>query len=491
VIRFGVAGRVGFHGLPVKTPGVDDLLFMNDSLNDKDSPVLADGVLLNRANSNGRFLGVVYFPSSGKKVHINEHLSVVLDYCNGTRTVSSILNSLARKFHEPKAELRDPLLQVLSTLEDEHVISIRNGDEPSKRVKVPPVLETQFPLHSASIEVTADCNLKCVHCFGKYGNQHFDELSVDEMKDIAGQLKSLQAYEITLTGGEPLVREDFFDVASAFTSQGFGVILMSNGTLIDDAAADRIADSGIQTVAVSLDGVRSDSHDLFRGVRGAFQKTMKGIELLADRGVRLRFYTVLNRLNLGELKALLELYRKFDASYTVSRSLLQGRARENRSLLLSSKEYMRAYERFLSAEETVFHGVSSRSDEGGREELAQKPLKDRHRCNAAVHHINIRPDGTVTPCASLCHRKFAMGSVRKRLIEDIWLEPEGLAPEIRKLKAADVKKCSSCQLLEYCGSGCMASVFLDRGNVHGPDLASCSRMEAYKNFFRKSGIRRW
>lgn len=472
-------------------PGVDGLLSMNDSLNDKATPVLSDRVLLNRASSNGEFLGVVYFPESGKKVHINEHLSMVLNYCDGRRMVSSILNSLARKFHEPKVDLRDPLLGILGTLEQEHIILIGDGDQPPKRVKVPPILETPYPLHSASIEVTANCNLKCVHCYGKFGNQRFDELKVDEMKDLAGQLKKLQVFEITLTGGEPLAREDFFDVAKAFTSQGFGVVLMTNGTLIDDRIADKIADSHIQTVGVSLDGVRPDSHDLFRGVRGAFKNTMRGIQLLGDRGVRLRLYTVLNRLNLGELKALLELYRKYDASYTVSRTLLQGRARENRSLMLSSKEYTRAYERFLAAEEVVFHGVASRAGEGGREELAQKPLKNRHRCNAAVHHINIRPDGTVTPCASLISRKFSMGNVRESLIEDIWLEPKGLASEIRKLRAVDIEKCASCRLLEHCGSGCMASVFSERGNIHGPDHASCARMEAYKNFFRRSGVRRW
>ncbi len=464
---------------------------MKESLKDKASPVLSDRVLLNRASSNGRFLGVVYFPESGKKVHINEHLSVVLDYCTGGRTISSILNSLARKFHEPKVELKDPLLEVLGTLEQENVISIQDGEEPEKHIKVPPVLETQYPLHSASFEVTANCNLKCVHCYGKFGTQRFEELTLEEIQDIAAQLKKLQAFEITLTGGEPLAREDFFDIARAFTSQGFGVILSTNGTMIDDSVADKIASSGLQTVAVSLDGIRADSHDLFRGVRGAFQKTMKGIQLLAERGIRLRLYTVLNRLNLGEMKQLLDFYRKYDASYSVSRSIMQGRARENRSLLLSTKEYTRAYERFLASEEAVFHGVANRAPEAGRAELAQKPLKERHRCNAAVFHLNIRPDGAVTPCASLSHRKFVMGNVREKLIEDIWLEPEGMAADIRKLKAVDVKKCSSCQLLEHCGSGCMASVFADRGNIRGPDLASCARMEAYKNFFRKSGIRRW
>jgi len=460
-------------------------------LDENATPVLADGVLLNRANSNGRFLGVVYFPDSGKKVHINEHVSVVLNYCDGKRTVSSILNSLARKFHEPKVELRDPLLEVLGNLERESVITIKDGAESSRRVKTPPVLETPYPLHSASIEVTANCNLKCVHCYGKFGTQRFDELTLDEMRDIAGQLKKLQVLEVILTGGEPLSREDFFDIVEIFAKERFGILLMTNGTLIDERAADKIASSGIQTVGVSLDGVRPDSHDLFRGVRGAFKKTMRAIELLGERGVRLRFYTVLNRLNLGELKELLALYRKYGATYTVSRTLLQGRARENRSLMLSSKEYTRAYERFLVAEESVFHGVESRADEAGREELAQKPLEERHRCYAAVHHLNIRPDGTVTPCASLGSRKFTMGNVREELIEDIWRDPRGLAGEIRTLRVSDIEKCASCQLLEHCGSGCMASAYSERGNIRAPDQASCARMEAYKNFFRKSGIRRW
>ena len=74
---------------------------MKASLEEKTYPVLSDKVLLNRAESDGGFLGLVYFPDTGKKVHINEHLSTVLNYCDGKRTVDSILNSLARKYHEP------------------------------------------------------------------------------------------------------------------------------------------------------------------------------------------------------------------------------------------------------------------------------------------------------------------------------------------------------------------------------------------------------
>jgi radical SAM protein with 4Fe4S-binding SPASM domain len=464
---------------------------MKASLEEKTYPVLSSKVLLNRATSDGNFLGVVYFPATGKKVHINEHLSLVLDYCDGKRTVDSILNSLARKYHEPKAGLKDPLIEVLDNLEREEIISRQDGAQPEARLKVPPVLETPYPLHTANIELTAECNLKCMHCYGKFGNGHFKELTVAEIEDVAKQLKELQVYEVALSGGEPLLRDDFFDIAKIFVSRGFGTVLMTNGSLVDEHMADSIARAGLQSVGVSLDGVRSDTHDPFRGVRGSFQKTMKGIELLNDRGIRLKLFTVLNRLNSGEMKALLQLYRRLEATYSVSRTLTRGRPRENRHLLFSVKEFPRAYEKFLAAEEVVFGGVASRIKEGGREELAQRPLAERPRCHAAIHTLNIRPDGTITPCASLTEPKFAMGNVREKLLKDIWLDPVGMASQIRELKAIEIEKCSDCQLLDQCGSGCMACAYLERGTVLAPDLGACATMEGSKNFFRRSGVRRF
>jgi radical SAM protein with 4Fe4S-binding SPASM domain len=434
---------------------------------------------------------VVYFPATGKKVHINEHLSTVLSYCDGKRTVDSILNSLARKYHEPKAGLKDPLIQILDTLKEEEVISMQDGAQPQTRVKVPPVLDTPYPLHSVNLELTAECNLKCMHCYGKFGNGHFNELTLEEIQDVAEQLKKMQVYEVSLSGGEPLLRGEFFDIAKDFAGRGFGVNLMTNGSLVDEHMADNIAAAGIQSVSVSLDGVRSDTHDPFRGVRGSFQKTMKGIELLNDRGIRLKLYTVLNRLNSGEMKALLQLYRRLDATYSVSRTLTRGKPRENKHLLFSTREFPRIYEKFLAAEEIVFHGVASRIKEGGSEELAQRPVEERPRCHAGVHTLNIRPDGTVTPCASLTEPDFAMGNVRKKLIEDIWLEPEGAAPQIRELKAIELEKCSDCQFLDQCGSGCMACAYLEKGTILVPDLGACAKMEGSKSFFRKSGVRRF
>ena len=464
---------------------------MKALVEEKIYPILSNRVLLNRASYDGGFLGVVYFPASGKKVHINEHLSTVLDYCNGKRTVESILNSLARKYHEPKVSLKEPLVQILDTLEREDIISMRDGTGPQAKMKIPPVLKTPYPLHTVNLELTAECNLKCMHCFGKFGNGHFKELSLEEIKDLAEQLKKLQVYEVALSGGEPLLREDFFEVAKAFVTGGFAVGLMTNGSLVDEHMADNIARAGLNSIGVSLDGVRSDTHDPFRGVRGSFQKTMKGIQLLHDRGMSLKIYTVLNRLNSGEMKALLELYRRLDATYSVSRTLTRGKPRENKHLLFSVKEFPRFYEKFLAAEEVVFRGEGSRIKEGGREELAQRPVEERARCHAGVHTLNIRPDGDVTPCASLIEPEFVMGNVRDNLVEDIWLDPKGTVNQIRELRAIEIEKCADCQFLDQCGSGCMACAYLEKGTVLAPDLGACAKMEGSKSFFRKSGVRRF
>ena len=123
-------------------------------------------------------------------------------------------------------------------------------------------------------ELTKACNLVCKHCRAEAINKPLsDELTTQEGKAILDDIISFSKPIIILTGGEPLMREDILDLAAYGTERGLRMVLATNGTLLDDNWVKELKKVGIKRVSVSIDGASAESHDNFRGVSGAFDKT--------------------------------------------------------------------------------------------------------------------------------------------------------------------------------------------------------------------------
>ena len=130
------------------------------------------------------------------------------------------------------------------------------------------------------------CNLTCMHCYSISTDIDFPgELSTDEVFSVMDDLKKARVPALILSGGEPLLRPDLFDIAARAKAMGFYTALSTNGTLIDAPMADRIATLGFDYVGISLDGLQA-THDRFRRKAGAFEASMNGLRLARDRGVK-------------------------------------------------------------------------------------------------------------------------------------------------------------------------------------------------------------
>lgn len=165
-------------------------------------------------------------------------------------------------------------------------------------------------------ELTARCNLKCCHCRAEaQGDFVPGELSTGEIMDVARAIRETDDPILVLTGGEPLVRKDFFEIAAGCVSLFSRVALATNGTLIDDDLARRIVATGIRRVSVSLDGATAATHDAFRGVPGSFENTLRGFDALARAGASLQVNATVAKHNVSEVDDLLKLVlaRKADA----------------------------------------------------------------------------------------------------------------------------------------------------------------------------------
>jgi len=157
-------------------------------------------------------------------------------------------------------------------------------------------------------EVTRSCPLACKHCRAEARpTPYAGELSTDEGRRLLENLAAFARPTIILTGGEPMLRADVYDLAAHARDLGLAVVLAPCGLLLDDAAAARMVRAGIRAVSLSLDGAAAASHDAFRGVSGAFAGALAGIEAARRAGLPFQVNTTVTRHNLADLPALLDL----------------------------------------------------------------------------------------------------------------------------------------------------------------------------------------
>src|SRR5665648_1212370 len=176
--------------------------------------------------------------------------------------------------------------------------------------------ETIPPLRLLAWEVTRRCNLACLHCRAAAGSGPYpEELSTAEGKKLLDDLASLGQVVVILTGGEPLLRDDIFELAAYGTALGHRMVMAVNGTLLTPAIAARLKAAGIQRLSISIDGATALSHDRLRAVEGAYAGALAGIAACQAAGLPFQINTTVTRANRLELPAIHELALK-PVSYT-------------------------------------------------------------------------------------------------------------------------------------------------------------------------------
>ena len=164
--------------------------------------------------------------------------------------------------------------------------------------------------------LTDRCNLSCTHCYSRSGPgcTTEGELSTAEALGVIDDLTAMGVPRILFTSGEPLMREDIWDLARHAKSRGLKMALSTNGTLITPDSARRIKESGIEYTGISLDGARAKTHDRFRNVPGAFERTLAAFAACKEAGLRCGVRVTLTKENCRELEALVDLSLSLGAS---------------------------------------------------------------------------------------------------------------------------------------------------------------------------------
>ena len=314
------------------------------------------------------------------------------------------------------------------------------------------------------------CNLTCKHCYSISADRDFPgELATDEVFAVMDDLKAFGVPVLILSGGEPLLRPDIFDISRRAKAMGFFVGLSTNGTLIDDAAIGDVAAVGYDYVGVSIDGLR-ETHDRFRRLQGAFDASLRGVRLCREAGLKIGLRFTVTQDNEEELPQLLELMeRERVDKFYLSHLNYAGRGNKNRRSdvihagtrrvmdLLFDTAYRHAAagrsSEFVSGNNDadgvyLLHWVSRRFPEAA--EHIRAKLVQWGGNSSGVNIANIDNLGNVHPDTFWWH--YSLGNVRERPFSQIW--PDTSDPIMAGLKASPRRisgRCGACAHFDICG----------------------------------------
>ena len=328
-------------------------------------------------------------------------------------------------------------------------------------------------------EITRRCNLHCVHCRSSSemeveGHPDFTtEEAFRVIDDIAGYAKPV----VVLSGGEPLVRKDVFELAEHGTEKGLRMCLATNGTLVTEEVCANIKSSGIRIVSLSLDGSEESVHDDFRSQKGAFAGTINAARLFREKGIEFIINSSFTKRNQEEIPKVYRLAKELGATaWYMFMIVPTGRGEEIMNELISKEDYEEILDwhyEMEKEEDTMlvrptcaphYYRVVLQQAKKQGEKFNRRSLKfstgGAKGCIAGQLICLIDVDGNVLPCS---YFPRPAGNVREQSFREIWENSE-LFRELRDFKKYK-GKCGSCEYINVCG-GCRARAY----SIHGDYL---------------------
>jgi heme b synthase len=314
--------------------------------------------------------------------------------------------------------------------------------------------------------------LKCVHCRATATEDRPpEELTLEQSRDLLRSIVSLAKPVVGLSGGEPLVRPDIYNIASFGNELGLRMVLATNGTTLDMDSVRKLKTAGIQRMSVSIDGANSASHDAFRGVHGAFDAALRGIDCLRNVDMRFQINTSVTRGNISELPEVLELAVSVGASALHLFLLVPtGCGKEIAdSEMISPDEYERVLNWLYDSTKTAPINLKATCAPHYFRVLRQRAAAEGVKVTPETHGMDamtkgclagtgvcfVSYKGDVYPCGYL---PLSAGNVLETPFQHIW-EDSDLFRDLRDTKLL-TGKCGACEFVPVCG-GCRARAYAE------------------------------
>lgn len=302
-------------------------------------------------------------------------------------------------------------------------------------------------------ELTMRCNEHCRHCGSYCGDKQSPELPKEKYFEILSQIKDRykKLPMLCITGGEPMLRKEIYEIMGTATEMGYHWGMTSNGTLITKDAAKRLKDAGMKTISISIDGLE-ETHDSFRQTKGGFRRACEGVKNLLDADIDVvQVTTVVTKKNIDELDGLFELVQELDVdSWRVINIEPIGRALSLDGYTLDPEDYRRMF-RYIADKRKEGYPVTY----GCTHFLGldyECEVRDWYfLCNAGVYTASILANGDIMGCLDIERRPETIeGNVLKDDFIDVW---ENRFKIYRTPLSEKNEKCRSCEARNFCEGG--------------------------------------
>ncbi len=328
-------------------------------------------------------------------------------------------------------------------------------------------LKLGLPL-SVHFDLTYRCNERCVHCYLDHDDH--GEMTTAEITGVLTQLADAGVFFLSLSGGEVLLRRDFFEIVEHARKLLFNVKVKTNATMIHEKEAARLRELGVEQIQISVYSHRPEVHDAITKLPGSLDRTIRAIRFLKSQGLKVSISNVLMGGNFSDQQGVINLAKELGVAYNLDPTITPKMDGDTSILTL----------RIASSElKQIFHNQEL---VGNVEEFCAPPpppgedVMNGFPCSAGHTACYISPYGDVFPCVQF---PLPSGNVRRQKFLDIWRDSPQLK-EVRSIRARDLPTCSTCSHVGTC-TRCPGLAYME-GNMRGPSTADCEKS------FQRTGI---
>jgi AdoMet-dependent heme synthase len=328
-------------------------------------------------------------------------------------------------------------------------------------------MDLGIPL-SVHFDITYRCNERCIHCY--LDHDDLGEMATAEIEDVLDQLADAGVFFLALSGGEVLMRRDFFHIVEYARRRLFNVKIKTNGVMIREREACRLRQLGVEQVQISVYSHRHEVHDGITKLPGSLRRTIEAIRFLKVQGLKVSMANVLMTANLFDNQGVMSLAKELGVSYTLDPTITPKI--DGNTAVLALRAPGAELHRVFRNEELVGNVAEFCAPPAAPDE----DVMDGYPCSAGHTSCYISPYGDVFPCVQF---PLPSGNLRREKFMDIWRHSSALE-EVRSIRARDLTTCSACSHVGSC-SRCPGLAYME-GNMRGPSSADCEKS------FQRTGI---
>lgn len=306
----------------------------------------------------------------------------------------------------------------------------------------------KYELYTLFLEVTSRCNALCDHCGSRCTASKKDELSSETFKKVLDSVArnfGTETIMLDITGGEPLMRKDLFEITGYADELGFKWGLVTNGMLITDEIINKMKKTHMSTITISLDGMKK-THEEFRHLPGSFDKIISAIEKLkkANFVEHIQVTFIANKNNILELPEVYRLLSMFGIdSLRISGIDPIGRAKDNENLMLSREDYLYLFDFLKKHQFSELPVVWSCTHYFGNTKYTLDPTGKRFKCETGIHVASVLSNGDIFGCPNIPRRpELIQGNVLEDDFCEVWKNKFEFYRNPNRTRA---KQCETCE----------------------------------------------